>query len=147
MKRQPAKFQLTDDHRRWARTRQRRYGGKIDDYLTLIHKQRGRCALSDVPLIFDASEGGGSIPGGPGCHPIYAALDHCAPGSNCHGFQVVSYALNDLKGHLPLDCFVALGRSTAWLRLMRVWRRQYHRDASDRQAFRRLLSPSDESNG
>jgi hypothetical protein len=138
-------FQLTDEHRRWARARQRGYGGKILDYLTLIYNQRGRCAFSDVPLIFDAAEGGGAIPGGQGCHPIYAALDHCAPGSNCHGFQIVSYALNDLKGHLPLDCFEALCRSTAWLRLMDTWRRQYRRDASDREAFRALLKTPDNS--
>ena len=143
MTRQLDKFHLSDDHRRWARTRQRKYGGKTDDYLSLIRKQRGRCAFSDVPLIFDGSDGGGSVPGGPGCHPIYAALDHCAPGSNCHGFQIVSYALNDLKGHLPLDCFVALCRSAAWLRLMGTWRRQYGRNASDREAFRALLRKPD----
>jgi hypothetical protein len=143
MPRRLANFPLTDDHRRWARTRQRRYGGRTDDYLTLIHKQRGRCALSDVPLIFDAHEGGGSVAGGPGCHPVYAALDHCAPGSDCHGFQIVSYALNDLKGHLPVDCFAALSRSTAWCRLMQAWRRQHRRDASDREAFRALLRESE----
>jgi hypothetical protein len=145
MTHQLSKFQLTDHHRRWARTRQHKYGGKTDAYLTLIHDQRGRCALSDVPLIFDPNEGGGSVPGGPGCHPVYAALDHCAPGSNCHGFQVVSYALNDLKGHLPLDCFVALCRSVAWRRLMDGWRRQYRRDVSDREAFRALLKTPDNS--
>lgn len=139
MTRQPDRFHLTDDHRRWAQTRQRKYGGKTDHYLTLIDNQRGRCAFSEVPLIFDARDGGGSVPGGPGCHPIYAALDHCAPRSNCHGFQIVSYALNDLKGHLPMDCFVALCRSTAWRRLMQAWRRQHRRNTSDREAFRALL--------
>jgi hypothetical protein len=143
MTRQLDRFHLTDDHRRWARTRQRKYGGKTDDYLTLIHRQRGRCALSDVPLIFDTREGGGFVPGGPGCHPVYAALDHCAPGSDCHGFQIISYALNDLKGHLPVDCFAALCQSAAWLRLMQAWRRQHRRNASDREAFRGLLRKSE----
>lgn len=143
MSRGSANFVLTDDHRRWARSRQRTYGGSTKDYLLLICKQGGRCAFSNVPLIFAASEGGGSIPGGRGCHPVYAALDHCAPGSDCQGFQVVSYALNDLKGHLPIDCFAALCRTAAWRRLMRAWRRQHRRDISDREAFRSLLRVPD----
>ena len=134
-------FHFTSEHQRWARARQRIYGGSTADYLNLIETQRGKCAFSDVPLIFDSAHGGGSTPGGPGCHPLYAALDHCAPGSRYHGIQIVSYALNDLKGHLPLDCFISLSRTPSWQRLMKEWRRQQLRNEADREAFRSLLRP------
>lgn len=137
----PNGFQFTGEHRRWARNRQRTYGGSIADYLALIATQNGRCAFSDVPLVFASANGGGYVSGGLGCHPLYAALDHCAPGSICHGIQIVSYALNDLKGHLPLECFIALSGTPAWQRLMEAWRRQQIRNAADRAAFRALLRP------
>lgn len=135
-------FQFTGEHGRWARARQRTYGGSTADYLALIAAQHGKCAFSSVPLIFDSAHGGGSTPGGSGCHPLYAALDHCAPGSRCQGIQIVSYALNDLKGHLPLDCFNALSRTPPWQRLMKAWRRQQIHNDADREAFRALLRPS-----
>jgi hypothetical protein len=53
----------------------------------------------------------------------------------------VSYALNDLKGHLPLDCFIALSRTQSWQRLMKAWRRQQLRNDANRDAFRALLRP------
>jgi len=138
-------FQFTVEHRRWARARQRAHGGSIADYLTLIAAQDGMCAFSGVPLIFDRAHGGGYTPGCTGSHPIYAALDHCAPGSRSDGFQVVSYALNDLKGHLPLDCFRELTQTPSWQRLMAAWRRQQLLDVADRQAFRALLRPPNQA--
>jgi hypothetical protein len=136
-------FTLTDQHRRWARARQRQYGGSSSDYLNLISAQRGKCAFSSVPLIFDSAHGGGFTRGGAGCHPLYAALDHSAPGTHVHGLQIVSYALNDLKGHLPLDCFRDLIKTPSWRRLMSAWRRQERLDVTDRTAFRALLRPPD----
>lgn len=136
-------FQISAEHRRWAAARKRTHGGSTADYVALIAAQNGKCAFSDVPLIFDRAHGGGYTPGCTGAHPIYAALDHCAPGSRCHGFQVVSYALNDLKGHLPLDCFRELTQTSSWQRLMTAWRDQQHLDVTDRKAFRALLRPPD----
>jgi hypothetical protein len=43
-------------------------------------QMRGLCALSGVPLRFDAASGT-PVKGGPGCHPLYAALDHVDPGN------------------------------------------------------------------
>lgn len=126
------------DHRRWARNRQRLYGRSQRYYLELIASQAGCCALSGVQLRFDAV-GGTPIAGGLGCHPLYAALDHVAPGSDHEGYQVVSYALNDLKGHLPYDCFLALTLTTAWQRLMDAWRAQALQDPEDRESFYALL--------
>ena|SRR5579862_3127768 len=136
-------FEFTADHRRWARARQRQYGGRTAEYLALIAAQRALCAFSKVPVIFERADGGGCTPGCRGCHPLYAALDHCAPGSRFHGLQIVSYALNDLKGHLPLDCFQQLSQTAAWQRLMRAWRRQQRLNVADRDAFRALLRPPD----
>jgi len=82
---------------------------------------------------------GTPIAGKLGCHPLYAALDHTAPGSDHEGHRIVSYALNDLKGHLPHDCFVALAQTKAWSRLMELWRAQAAEDADDREGFYALL--------
>src|SRR5205823_1505688 len=120
------------------KNRQRMYGRTQSYYLDLIARQGGRCAFSRVLLRFDAVSGT-SIAGGLGCHPLYAALDHTAPGSDHEGHQIVSYALNDLKGHLPYDCFHALAQSPAWQRLMHAWRVQEAEDTEDREGFYALL--------
>jgi hypothetical protein len=138
-------FQITAEHRCWAARRQRKSGGRRSDYLALIAAQDGKCAFSDVPLIFDPAYGGGNTPGCPPAHPTYATLDHCAPGSRSHGFQIVSSALNDLKGHLPLDCFRELTRTPSWQKLMAAWRRQQRLDFNDDHAFRALLRPPNQA--
>jgi hypothetical protein len=104
----------------------------------LIQRQEGRCALSGAPLIF-AKANGTPVAGGKGCHPLYAAVDHVAPGSRAQGHQLVCYDLNDLKGHLPPILFAALRRSTEWKNLMSLWRAQAERDPSDRGAFKALI--------
>ena len=129
---------ITADHLRWAKNRQRLYGQTRDYYLTLIERQEGRCAFSGVLLKFGSSSGT-PIAGGIGCHPLYASLDHCAPNSDASGHQIVSYALNDLKGHLPLSCFLALAQTEAWRELMASWSRQAEEDSEDREGFYALL--------
>ena len=108
---------------------------------TLLTRQEGRCALSGVEMIFDNAEGT-PVSGGKGCHPLYPAVDHMDPGNPKGGHQIVCYALNDLKGHLPPDCFKALSETTAWQSLMEQWRRQAQKDKTDREAFMRLLRPN-----
>ncbi len=49
---------------------------------------------------------------------------------------------NDLKGHLPPDCFNALSGTSAWQSLMDKWRRQATDNRNDREAFMRLLRPN-----
>ncbi len=92
-------------------------------------------------MLFDVAEGTPQT-GGRGCHPLYPAVDHKDPGNPHGGHQIVCYALNDLKGHLPPDCFCALQRTKAWKRLMTCWRKQAAKDHTDRDAFRRLLRPN-----
>jgi hypothetical protein len=70
------------------------------------------------------------------------AVDHIDPGNRDGGVQLVCYALNDLKGHLPVDCFEALRETQAWGRLMDAWRGQARLDPKDWEAFRRLLRPN-----
>ena len=85
------------------------------------------------------SQSGTPIEGGQGCHPLYAALDHIAPGSMAGGFQIVCYDLNDLKGHLPPALFDALRNTPEWQNLMRAWNRQAEEDPDNREAFKTLI--------
>jgi hypothetical protein len=130
-------FTLTPDHRRWAASAQRKYGQGLEYWLSLIASQRGLCALSRAPLLFDA-HAGTPVAGGDSQHPIYAVVDHCLPGSDEQGHQIVSNDLNDLKGHLPAAPFAALRRTRAWKDLMAAWREQVLKDPNDRDAFRAI---------
>jgi len=134
-------MEYTADHRRWAKNRQRMYGRTQAYYLDLIASQAGCCAFSGVSLRFDAASG--TPMAGLGCHPLCATLDHTAPRSDHEGHQIISYALNDLKGHLPYDCFVALAQTPAWLMLMEAWRAQKAEDGDDREGFYALLRQRD----
>lgn len=133
-------FETTDDHKRWAANCKKRYGRTTDHYLQLVRVQEGRCAFSGVPLFFD-SLNGTPVAGGQGCHPLYVALDHTAPGCDTQGHRIVCFALNDLKGHLPHDCFIALAETAAWQCLMLAWQHQASLDPADRKAFYALLRP------
>lgn len=130
---------LTEQQKKWAAKRNQ--GASPKTLRDLLSEQQGRCALSGVDMIFDKNEGT-PVPGGKGCHPLYAAVDHIDPGNHTGGYQIVCYALNDLKGHLPSDCFKALSETEAWHKLMNVWRKQAEKDATDREAFKRLLRPN-----
>ena len=92
-------------------------------------------------MIFDVEEGT-PVKGGKGCHPLYPAVDHIDPKNPDGGHQIVCYALNDLKGHLPLECFNALKATKAWKTLMKQWRKQAKKDRTAREAFKRLLRPN-----
>ena len=129
-------FQLTSDHHRWAGTTQRRrkYRRPKSYWLELIAHQRGRCAFSGAPLLFQ-SAAGTPVTGGQSQHPIYAVVDHRSPGTDELGYQVVSNDLNDLKGHLNPRLFNALRKTKAWKELMRRWREQALNDPNDRKAF------------
>lgn len=103
-------YQLGEDQALWA-SRGRQGVGRRALGERLI-KQQGRCALSGARMVFHLRERRPE-PGGRGCHPLSPAVDHIDPGNPKGGFQIVCYALNDLKGHLPLDCFKALRRTGA----------------------------------
>ena len=70
------------------------------------------------------------------------AVDHIDPGNRNGGFQIICYALNDLKGHMPTGCFNALTRTDEWKELMQMWKIQAEVDPHDREAFKRLLRPN-----
>jgi len=131
-------MELTDEQKRWAS--KKRQGVSAKKLRELLISQKGRCALSGVKMIFDSNEGT-PISGGRGSHPLYPAVDHIDPGNSAGGYQIVCYALNDLKGHLPYDCFEALRSTDAWKKLMEAWAEQAKK-SKDREAFRRLLRPN-----
>jgi len=115
------KFYLTREMRSWVKRKRRILPEK--ELIRLIEEKKNRCALSGVKMRFDKRSG--TPVRGRGCHPLYASVDHLSPGDNKKGYQIVCYALNDLKGHLPLDCFEALQETAAWKNLMRAWRYQW----------------------
>ena len=132
-------WSLTPEQKRWASKRRQRVSPSMLKEILLA--QRGRCGLSGVLMIFDVREGTPERDG-QGCHPLYPAVDHIDPGNRSGGFQIVCYALNDLKGHLPLDCFNALVETDAWKRLMKRWAEQAALNSNDRASFKRLLRPN-----
>jgi hypothetical protein len=130
---------LTPEQERWAS--KRRQGVAKTKLRSILIKQNGKCKLSEVDMLFDVSEGTPK-PGGRGSHPLYPAVDHIDPGNPHGGHQIVCHALNDLKGHLPPDCFEALQLTGAWKGLMAKWREQAMKDRNDREAFMKLLRPN-----
>ena len=132
-------MELKPEQERWVA--RRRQGVAPTLLRSTLIKQRGKCALSGVEMLFDIAEGTPQT-GGRGCHPMYPAVDHIDPGNHTGGHQIVCYALNDLKGHLPLDCFDALKATAAWKALMANWQEQVARNRNDRSAFMRLLRPN-----
>jgi hypothetical protein len=132
-------MELTDPQQRWA-SRGRR-GVSRKTLREILVNQNGLCALSQVEMIFDLDEGK-PIKEGRGTHPLYPSVDHIDPGNPQGGYQIICYALNDLKGHLSPDCFNALSETGAWHSLMDKWHRQATDDRSDRDAFMRLLRPN-----
>ena len=94
-------------------------------------------------MTFDVNEGR-PVKGGNGCHPLYPAVDHVDPGNSNGGHQIVCNALNDLKGHLPVECFEALKKTNAWNELMKQWVAQANENRTDRDAFKKLLRPNAE---
>ena len=132
-------YKLSPDQERW--TSKKRQGASPTRLKQILCDQKGLCSLSGAPLLFDVIEGTPKV-NGPGCHPLYPAVDHIDPGNPKGGFQIICYALNDLKGHLPLDCFLALSETKAWKNLMQAWKEQAERDPRDRSALMRLLLPN-----
>lgn len=132
-------MKLTSDQRHWVS--RRKQGLSPSQLKNLVAKQRGLCALLKVPMTFDVRDRT-PVTGGQGCHPLSPAVDHIDPGNDQGGLQIVCYALNDLKGHLPVACFRALTRTKAWKKLMGEWRKQARKDRGDREAFKRLLRPN-----
>ncbi|MGO9441499.1 MAG: hypothetical protein ACLPXM_13245 [Terriglobales bacterium] len=132
-------FRLTSEQERWAL--KRRQGISPSELRKALIEQGGLCRFSQAPLLFEVSECT-PMKGGRGCHPLCPAVDHKDPGNPEGGFQIVCYALNDLKGHLPVECFDALSASDAWKALMLKWREQAEKEPRNRDALMRLLRPN-----
>ena len=132
-------FQVTEDHIRWAKNAKRKYKQSLSFWIDLIQKQNGKCALTGASLLFDAKSGT-PRKGGLGCHPLYASVDHVNPSKADHGFEIVCYDINDLKGHLPPVLFNALRKTEEWKRFVKRWEEKAELLAEDRQVFRDLIT-------
>jgi len=130
-------FTLTENHRRWARSASGRYRHGKQFWEDLISKQGGKCALTNVPLLFD-SRNGTPHKGGPGVHPLYASVDHVCPGRN-EELQILCYDINDLKAHLPSFLFNALKETREWKTFTNAWRQAAERSLRDRRKFKDLI--------
>jgi hypothetical protein len=135
-------FILNAPPEEWAS--KRRQGAAPKRLRQILLAQKGLCAFSNIPLLFDVAERTPQL-NGRGCHPLSPAVDHIDPGNPQGGHQIICYALNDLKGHLSVECFEALHNTEAWKTLMLSWKEQAERDPSDTDAFMRLLRPNAKS--
>lgn len=132
-------FQITEDHKRWVKSARRKYKQTAQFWIDLIQKESGKCALTGAPLFFDAKNGTPQK-GGPGCHPLYAAVDHINPNRTDHGFQILCYDINDLKAHLPLPLFNALTKTKEWKRFAKAWGELSKSSPNDIKALKKLIS-------
>jgi len=129
-------YQLSPAQKEWAR--RKKQGLSPSRLKELIKQQKGRCALSGAPMIFEKAQGNPNT-NRSGCHPLYAAVDHISPNSEVYGHQLVCYDLNDLKGHLPNKLFTELQDTPAWKQLMEQWRTQAEKDPENIAALKALL--------
>jgi len=106
------KFKLTKQMRDWVKSKRRVLSEEA--LVNLLEETQGRCALSQVKMRFDAKE-----------HLLYASVGYISPANKEKGYQIICRGLNDIKGHLPFDCFEALQGTEAWKSLMRAWRYQW----------------------
>jgi len=132
-------FELSTAAKAWAS--KRRQGRSRRELTELLCKQEERCALSGACLLFDRQLGTPQK-GGLGVHPLYPAVDHVECRTGEHGYQIICYALNDVKGHIPFDCFEALKRTEPWQALMSRWKSLAEIDPANREAFRMLIFPN-----
>ena len=131
-------FRLSPDHEKWASKSHQKASPSVQRKILL--DQQGLCALSGVQMRFDIAER--TPANGLGCHPLSPAVDHIDPGNPNGGYQIICYALNDLKGHMPVECFEALRKTDAWKKLMQAWREQAEADPADQESLKRLLRPN-----
>lgn len=131
-------YEITSVHEEWAS--KRKHGLSRSKLKELIKKQKGRCAMSGADMIFDKVHGNPNV-NTQGCHPLYAAIDHISPSNDSHGYQIVCYDLNDLKGHLPYKIFKELQLTEAWKQLMSKWRSLAEEKDSinNRDGFKNLI--------
>jgi hypothetical protein len=140
MNRDCALCELSASAKAWAS--KGRQGLSPEELRDLLREQEERCALSGAHLLF-SKKLGTPRKGGRGVHPLYPAVDHIECRTGIQGHQIVCYALNDVKGHLPFECFKALKRTQAWKLFMQRWKTQAENGPRTREAFRRLIFPND----
>ncbi len=134
-----ADFQLNEEHERWILSARRKYKQTEQFWRDLIYSQGGKCALTGVSMLFDVKYGTPKS-GGPGCHPLYASVDHINPARSDQGFQILCYDINDLKAHLPPPLCNALTRTPEWKLFVAEWRTLADSSPNDREPFKQLIA-------
>jgi hypothetical protein len=129
-------YELDSSQEYWAS--KRKQGVPPSQLKQMLIKQKGLCALSGAPLLFDLGERTPETRG-LGCHSLCPAVDHIDPSNPNSDVQIICHRLNDLKGFMPLDCFNALRATEPWKTLMYKWKEQAEKNPKDRNAFVRLL--------
>jgi 5-methylcytosine-specific restriction endonuclease McrA len=109
---------------------------------TLIVNQKGKCKLTNTKMLFNKTKHGTAEPG-KGVHPLYAAIDHIHPKDKgkrkpeMKDIQLLCYAINDMKGHIPPRLFdLITGDNTEWKQFKRKWNRIRPRNA---KSYYRLI--------
>ena len=133
-----AVFKITQDHLRWADNKRKKHAESRRFWINLIQQQKGKCALTDVPLLFNAEKYGTSKKNRPSCHPLYAAVDYIE--NNHDGeFRLLCYDIYVLKGNLPESLFAALTKTKEWKRFANKWKRLASSSKSS-SPFKKLIS-------
>ena len=112
-----SEFELTQGQKWWIESRSRAWDQPRSRLREMLMAQRGLCALSEVRLEFGRESSDMQ-------HPLFAELDHIAPGTEDEGLQIICRALNRAKGRLPYFLFMALKETDEWKGLMVRWRAQ-----------------------
>lgn len=80
----------------------------------LVETSGGKCRWTGLPLHFNPERAGCVTDKDGNCpptDPLYAEVDHCEPGSNECGHELVCHYINDAKGHLPWKVWLAASRT------------------------------------
>lgn len=124
-------YKLSKEQEDWA-SKSKQYI-RPKDLRTLIVNQKGRCNLTNVKMLFNKATYG-TPGGGKGVHPLYASVDHINPKSkgkrspNIGDVQLLCYAINDMKGHMPFLLFnVILDEEKEWNKFKTKWQRKKNR--------------------
>jgi hypothetical protein len=120
-------YKLTDDQEQWAEKRKQNLSPDI--LRELIKRQKGKCKLTNTEMLFNKANHG-TAGNGIGVHPLYATVDHIDPKNkgkmnlNIEDVQLLCYAINDMKGHMPFRLFnVILKEQKEWNKFKTKWQK------------------------
>lgn len=131
-------YQLSKNQEEWLKNKPNR--NILEEF---IKTKKGKCALTDVELVFDKQEG--TPKKGKGCHALYASVDHIIPNgdNSLENLQLVCYAINDLKGHMPNKLFSVIKNSDEWKEFKDGWQELAKSETSESKDFYKFIKNFD----